>query len=284
MKIGIQGQIGSYDEIVTNQLFNQAEIIFTNTFSQVFDDLMSGKSDKAVVAIANNRYGFIPEAYSEIIDHYDQIYLTDEYYLPIKHQLLVNHGTTIKDIKNVISQSAAIGQCHKFLEKYLPHVEIIEYTDTAGSAKLIADNKSRDSAVIASLRASELYNLEIINKDIQDDSDNITRFVVVEKKAKHIWPIHADKTTAILQTSQKPGSLADILQIFKQMNINIETLHSSFIPNTDFHIQFFIEFDMGARHQDFEMLRRNIDSNLGQLNVIGSYKAKHLTGKLDNKE
>lgn len=276
MRIGIQGEKGSYHEIVAKKLYENDEIIYTDNFSEVFDNLLTGLTDLAIIAIANNRYGFIPESFSEIIDHSNEIFIIDEFYLPIKHQLLSINGATLNNIEEVYSQSAAIGQCHKFLESELPNAKITEYIDTAASAKLISELKDPKKAAIASLNASEIYKLQVIKSNIQDDPDNITRFLVIERNNNLPHDMQNNKTTAILKTSQKTGSLAEALLIFKEKDINITNLHSSFIPNTTFNMQFFIEFDTGSDSVNFENIKQKLKSIGAEIKSIGSYNSRSI--------
>lgn len=281
--IGIQGQKGSYHEEVARLLFSDETIDYSDTFSEVFDNLLSGRTEKAIVAIANNRYGFIPESYSEIIDHCQDIQITGEYYLSVRHQLMAMPGSRLEDIKTVYSQAVAIGQCHKFLEKNLKQAKVVEYTDTAASAKLVSVIGDISSAAIASKTAANVFGLLVISKDIQDDPDNITRFIVLEQKHKRALDGGDNKTTVILRTAQTAGSLANVLLLFKNFDINISSLHSSFIPNTEFEMEFFMEVDIGSTSKEFYLIRERAKEMNAEIAVVGSYR-KFVNNKKEEKQ
>ncbi|MCA9348305.1 hypothetical protein KC867_02755 [Candidatus Saccharibacteria bacterium] len=270
--IGIQGGKGSYHEQVAKAKYPQARILYIDNFPQVFNELLVTKSiDTAIVAIANNRYGFIQEAYNEILDHAEDIFIIDEYTLSVKHQLLTKKGTSINDITAVYSQNAAIGQCSKYIANHLTQADIIEYPDTATSAELVAHSRTNNLAAIASEQAAKEYDLNIVASDIQDDANNLTRFLIIQRRTNQPWREATNKTAAILTTGQEPGSLANCLNIFKEHSINITNLHSAFIPNTDFEMKFFIEFDSGTQYQGFNQCIEQIRLASKSIQIIGSY-------------
>lgn len=273
MRVSIQGELGSYHHRVATELFpSTTEIIFNSTFSEVYASVLDGSSDVAISAIANNRYGFISESFRELLDSYDDIWVKAEYLLQIRHQLLGVKGTSVSDIKELVSQSVATIQCRKFIEKNLTDVNILDYTDTAASAKLVAENGSKELAAIASTEAAKLYGLDIVQPDIQDDKENITRFLVFEKKPVQSHRYIYDKYTAILTTNQRAGSLAEVLNIFSRANINISSLHSSFVPNTRFHMVFFIEFEINDSFSATSLVSqiKRVDADL---DIIGNYQS-----------
>ncbi len=270
MKVGIQGNAGSYHETVALRYYGpDADIAYIDIFKNVFGALFAGKIDQAVIAIANNRYGFIPDSFSEIMARHKDITILGEAYLPVKHQLLGLPGAKLSDITEVHSQAPALGQCHTFLSTQLPHVPLVEQDDTALSAKLVADAANPTKAAVASQRAGELYGLEVLAKDIQDDQDNYTRFLVIGKSGTENHT--GNKTTILLRTAQVAGSLADALQPFKQHGINISTLHSAFLPNTGFEMQFLLEFDAGSK-EAWPVLD-DLQKQGATVEILGSYQS-----------
>ncbi|MCA9331203.1 hypothetical protein KC957_04070, partial [Candidatus Saccharibacteria bacterium] len=241
IRVGIQGTHGSYHEQAARKHYgNGVEIAYLQTFQEVFEALLSGLVAEAVVAIANNRYGFVPGAFSELMRNSADVSIAGEVYLPIRHQLLALPGTTLESIHEVYSQSVALGQCTKFLRSTLAHARLVEEDDTARSAELVSQSGDVHMAAVASSEAAELYGLQVLAQNIQDDDSNITRFLVLKRASTEAGST-GDKTTALLRTSQAAGSLVDALMPFKEHGINISTLHSTFLPNTEFEMQFFIE-------------------------------------------
>ena len=276
--IGIQGTHGSYHEEVARQYFgDKVNIQYLNTFKDVFKALEAKQITHAVVAIANNRYGFVPNAFSELMRSADSISIIGEAYLAIRHQLLAIPGTKLSDITEVHSQPAAIGQCTKFLEASLPNARLIEEDDTARSAELVSKSGLNNKAAIASKKAGELYGLNRVTENIQDDPENTTRFLVLElADSQTLEAQTGNKTTALMKTSQKPGSLVDALLPFKENHINISTLHSSFLPNTSFEMQFFIEFDANINEPVMKRVMEQLASIGASLKILGCYNSKQI--------
>lgn len=272
MRIAIQGSEGSYHEQVALHYFgNGADIAYMETFRDVFQSLRQGTATHAVIAIANNRYGFISDAYNELIARHKDVTITGESYLRVQHQLLGIPGATLDQITEVHSQAPALGQCHEFLSNNLPHVPLVEQEDTALSAAYVAKTADPAKAAIASKRAGELHGLQVIAGNIQDDSDNFTRFLILQPSDNGSQ--EGDKTTLLLKTSQKPGSLVDALILFKERDVNVSALHSSFLPNTGFDMQFFVEFDAGMQDVRTVEILQELDKLSDGYEVLGSYKS-----------
>lgn len=270
MKIGIQGTRGSYHEAVAQQYFGEAaDIEYIDTFKHVFESLRLEKISHAVIAIANNRYNFVPEAYNELIERHAEVSITGEAYLRVQHQLLGVEGTTLDTIKEVHSQAPALGQCHVFLDRELPHIPHVEREDTAMSAAYVAEQNDPTKAAIASTRAGELHGLTVIAPNIQDDKDNITRFLILQRRGEQA--LEGNKTSLLLRVGQHPGALVDALQPFKEHDVNIATLQSAYLPNTEFEMQFFIEFNAGIDDLRTTEVLQSLKSQDTPYEVLGSY-------------
>lgn len=275
IRVGIQGTHGSYHEQAARKHFGEdIEIVYLHTFSEVFDALLAGRITDGVVAIANNRYGFVPGAFSELIRHSEEVAITGEVYLPIRHQLLALPGALLETITEVHSQSVALGQCMEFLRGSLAHAQLVEEEDTARSAELVSQSGNAHKAAIASRQAAKLYGLQVLVGDVQDDDSNVTRFIVLKRRNEVEPEQSGDKTTALLRTSQAAGSLADALMPFKEHGINISTLHSTFLPNTGFEMQFFIEFDASTEDEKVQAILAQLHKDGASLLSLGSYRRK----------
>lgn len=271
--VAIQGTNGSYHEQVAQEYFDESStILYLATFKDVFTALNAGEATHAVVAIANNRYGFVPNAFSQLIQNSADVTIVGEAYLAIHHQLLALPGARLESITEVHSQPAALGQCNMFLSSAIPNAQLVEETDTAKSAELVSNSNDLHKAAIASKKAGELNKLVTLAANIQDDSDNTTRFLILKKSgSKKSVVANGNKTTALLKTSQEPGSLVDALLPFKQQAINISTLHSSFLPNTNFVMQFFIEFDASMSDPSMKQIVTQLNKIGAELTVLGTY-------------
>jgi prephenate dehydratase len=275
--IGIQGQRGSYHEIVAHKHFGtEANIRYYTSFKEVFDALKNEDITEAVVAIANNRFGFVPGAFSQLMSRTGELTITGEHYLAVKHQLIGLPEASLQDITAIHSMSVAIGQCEAFLNAKLPEALIIEEPDTAYSVQLVAEKGDRSKAAIGSEAAAKFYGLAVLAKNIQDDENNITRFYTLTKKTNNETSLDGvNKTTALLKTSQEAGALVSALQPFKDAEVNISTLHSSFLPNTGFDMQFLIEFDAAMNSPEMKVVLSSLRSQNAELRSLGSYKKSH---------
>lgn len=280
MKLAIQGNPGSYHEQAAWQYIERnnvacADLLYQPTFSGTFASLRDGECDGAVVAIANNAVGFIHEPYKELVrDGGKTFCVAGETYVRIRHQLLGLPGAKLSDITHVHSQAPALGQCEEFLQSRLPRAHREEEQDTALSAQLVSKHGKKSHAAIASRQAGELHGLVPIAEDIQDDTDNITRFLHIVRATGSTGIYGANKLTALLTTPEHPGSLAAALSLFGERMIGISSLQSLYVPNTPFRMQFWVDVDAGG--QDSRVI--DIGDELGKLGcefvVLGSYTSE----------
>lgn len=272
MKVGIQGGAASYHEAAARQLNDQAEIVYCATFAELFKALVNKQIDRAVTAIANNRVQFIADPYERLTAPESPYEIVGETYLRVEHVLLAPDGATIEGIQEVHSQAPAIGQCSHYLEEKLPDAHIVEETDTALAAMFVAEENKPHKAAIASRAAAELYGLKILAENIQNDRDNITRFLEVVLKNTVQPSTAANKTTILLQTPQVAGALVGALLPFRAANINLSSLQSQLIPNTAFEMQFFVEFEAGLQDPTTQDVLKQLKANNYKVDILGSYK------------
>ena len=274
MKIAIQGQQGSYHETAARNLYPECEMMYCQTFDEVFQAVSAGQVAHGLVAIANNRYGFIPESYALLMENAGKtVQITDEYTLSVQHMLLGIEGAGLSDIKEVYSQAPAIGQCRQYLQEHLPHAKIVETEDTAQAAAIVARKQDRYAAAIASEQAGVENKLQILAKGIQDDENNLTRFIVLEPASQQI--MHpSSKISVLLAARNETGSLADVLQIFKDLQINLRLIHSSFVANSDFVMKFWIEFDADWRQPKVQELYKQLKEQQVNIIELGKYRKR----------
>ena len=181
MKIGIQGLRGAHSENAAVKLYPKAEIITCTTFEDCFKLAKENDDCKIMIPIENSSSGRVADIQYLIPKYNLQIYA--EYFHLVHHHLLGIYGSKLENIKKVRSHAQAISQCQKFITR--KNLQPIITADTAGSAKYISENKIQSEAAIASSLAAKIYNLDILAKDIEDESRNVTRFLVMGKNAYH---------------------------------------------------------------------------------------------------
>lgn len=263
MKISIQGYKGSFHHIVAKYFFGEnIDLNERNTFKEVFLDVVNNDVDFGIIAIENSIAGSIYENYDYFLKY--NIFIIREIYLRIQQNLITLPETSIDDIKEIHSHIMAIRQCEDFLNKY-PTWKIVETPDTALSVKYIHDTRSKYIGAIASSLSAELYGMKILQPSIETNKNNYTRFFVISNK--DIFDIDADKSSIVCELEHKPGSLANLLNIFKEKNINLTKIESRPIVGDIWKYYFYID------------LESNIIDILDELNqyckmlkLIGVYK------------
>jgi prephenate dehydratase len=181
--VSIQGEPGAFHHLACERYFGTgAQVIYRETFKQVFDDLAGGVCDYIVAAIENTEFGTIEEVEKLMAEHgYTPI---DQINVHVNFCLLCPADTPLGEIKAVYSQSPALIACSDFIENKLPGVKVNEYYDTAGAAKFVSQQQDPSLAAIASKKAGEIYGLKVLAEDIENHRANITRFVVLRADSK----------------------------------------------------------------------------------------------------
>jgi prephenate dehydratase len=271
-RVSIQGYEGSFHQVAARQFFGKdVEVIPCATFREVVK-LASSKtqSEGGVMAIENSIAGSILPNYNLL--QKSSLRITGEVYLQIKQNLLVNPGVKLEDIREVHSHPMAIQQCLEFLDKY--NWKLIETEDTALSAKMVHQHRSKHVAAIASKLAAELFHLEMIAPNIHTMKNNYTRFLVLQRDDKSPWPANADKASVNFHTDHSRGSLARVLTRIADGGINLSKLQSMPIPGSEFKYSFHadMEFDAVDRFND---VIRAIEPHTESLKVLGIYKRGH---------
>src|SRR5437764_4896298 len=179
MKIAYQGEPGAFSEAAARRVEHDAPLAPCRSFEEVFATVNAGDATHGVLPIENSIGGSIHRNYDLLLEH--QLPIVGEVELPVVHQLLALPGATLAGLRRIYSHPQALAQCERFL-RTLTGVEIVATYDTAGSAKLIADERLADAAAIASARAGEVFGLLPLADGIQDFDDNITRFIVIGRR------------------------------------------------------------------------------------------------------
>jgi prephenate dehydratase len=179
--VAFQGERGAYSEIAAHKHFPAANLVPFRSFQDVFDSIKSGSVDYAVVPVENSIEGAVSEVY-DLLLQVSGITVTGEIYLRIRHCLIANKGVKVDKIKSVYSHPQALAQCRTYLQQ--KKLEPVPVYDTAGSVKLVKEQGLQESGAIASNRAADLYDMEIVEEGIEDRKNNFTRFLVLSKTSK----------------------------------------------------------------------------------------------------
>tara|TARA_A100001011_G_C14061825_1_gene736462 strand:+ start:18 stop:845 length:828 start_codon:yes stop_codon:yes gene_type:complete len=222
MKILFQGSLGAYSHLAALEVYPKAEILPCKTFDECFRKANEDDKVRIIIPESNRITGNIGIEY--LIFKY-RLNIYAEHFHPIEHHLLGLQGTKIKDIKHVFSHAQALSQSTIFIKKN----NLIENVraDTAGSAKFISENKKKNEAAIASKLSAEIYNLKILESNIEDEKGNVTRFLIMGKSV--VQPeMGKDKyiTSFLFKLKSKPAALYQALGGFAINGVNLTKLQS----------------------------------------------------------
>ncbi|UPQ77855.1 prephenate dehydratase [Flavobacterium azooxidireducens] len=272
-KIAIQGIKGSFHHQVAENYFSESvELEECMSFEKLVKNVLNDKSSKGIMALENSIAGSIIPNYA-LIDH-NNLHIIGEYYLDIHHNLLALKGQTIEDIKEVQSHPMALLQCAVFFSNY-PHIKLIESSDTAETAKRIQEQKLLGVAAIASIKAADLYDLDIVAKGIHTVKNNTTRFVIVKSVNKEIPKNEINKASLKFELEDKPGNLAIVLKMISDCQLNMTKIQSLPIIETPFQYSFFIDV-VFENYKNYEEAKRNLEQMTRHFKVLGEYKNARL--------
>ena len=265
IRIAFQGERGAYSEMAIMLKFPTSTAIPLKTFYDVFETVKNHRNGIAVVPIENSIEGSVSETYDLLLQ--DKIYVSGEIFQRINHCLIVNKG--YKNIINVYSHPQALGQCRNYIQRN--KLEPIPAFDTAGAVKFIKENKMMSSAAIASRRAAEIYDMEILDEGIEDKKNNFTRFFVISQQLVD-KPSGKDRTSIIFALEHKPGSLYQVLKEFSRKSINLTRIESRPTKETPWEYYFYVDFDGHYNDEKVRLTLNRIKIQTKFFKLLGSYQ------------
>ncbi len=264
-----QGINGAYSELAGLKIFPKTKSLACPTFEEMFQSVRDGKAEVAMVPIENSQAGRVADTQRLIPE--SELKIIGEYFLEIKHNLLVVPGTKLADIKRIHSHEQGIAQCrNKIIDL---NKEMIIAADTAGSAKNISELNNKEDAAIASELASKIYNLDILERDFQDSQNNVTRFLVMSKNIQTLSPEDSDLiTTLVFVVRSIPASLYKCLGGFASNGVNITKLESYIHPQGFDVAQFYIDFEGHPDQKSVKLALEEMKFFCKQMTILGVYK------------
>lgn len=264
MRLAYQGEPGAYSEAAARRFAPHAEMLPCKTFDEVFDSVVQKRATHGVLPMENSIGGTIHRNYDLLVDH--DVPIVGEVELDVVHCLQALPGTKLADIKTVYSHPQALAQCERFLKGLGVTVEAVY--DTAGGAKLVAEERLANAAALASRRAAEVFGLEVIQEAVQDFEFNITRFFVIGEAA----PTDANKTTIVFALPSTPGSLYRALSVFALRDINLSKLESRPIRGRPWEYLFYVDIDTRRDEAPCASALAQLGEFATWVRVLGTYR------------
>ena len=268
VRIAYQGEPGAYSEAAALRFIDHADLLACETFEQVFEAVDQGKATHGVLPVENSIGGSIHRNYDLLLEH--DLPIVGEVQLIVTHNLMALPGTRIDDLTRIYSHPQALAQCERFL-RAMPNVAVEATYDTAGSAKLVKEKQLVGAGAIASERASQVFGLEILKAEIQDFSDNITRFLVVSRVADPD-PL-VDKTTVVFSLPNEPGALFKALSVFALRDIDLTKIESRPIRGRPWEYLFYVDLPLGRHDLRCSRALIHLAEFARSMRTLGSYKS-----------
>ena len=271
MDIAYQGEAGAYSEAAALKFQAEATPLPCPAFDDVFHAVEGGRATCGVLPIENSIGGTIHRNYDLLVQH--ELKIVGEVELPVIHCLAALPGTKLANLTQIYSHPQALAQCDRFLRS-LSGIEIVATYDTAGSAKLIRERQLTTTAAIASERAAVIFDLEVLQRGIQDFADNITRFLIVTRPdmaEKVMGGREPNKTTVVFTLPNLPGSLFRALSVFALRDIDVTKIESRPIPGRPWEYLFYLDLAAGAHEVRASRALSHLAEFAPSSKTLGSY-------------
>ncbi len=275
--IAFQGERGAFSELAVRRVFSEDEkVLPCKEFKNVFDAVASGKAIYGVVPIENTLGGTVFDNY-DLLKMEENITVVGEVQVRIIHNLIVNPGVVLSDIKKVYSHPQGLAQCREFLDRELPDAERIPFFDTAGAVSYLKEIGSMDSAAIAGSPAAVYNGMEILKQGIETNVRNYTRFFVISREENAPMfksRAHINRAAVTFSVQDRPGSLFQVLDILQKHGLNMKKLESRPILGKPWEYSFFVETEL-SDEKDLGNIIPMLKENTTSFRVLGTYTAAH---------
>lgn len=243
MKIAIQGEPGSFSHEAALKFAPDAEILPCSLSVEVFAALDSGKADAAAIPIENSLAGSVLEHFDLLLAH--DVRVVRETPLRIRHNLIALDGVSVDEIDRVYSHPVALAQCRRFLAEH-PAMRATAFYDTAGSVKQLKEQNDRRAAAIASEAAARIYGAQVLERSIEDNEENYTRFFLVLRSGDAQSDPEANKLSLAFSLENRPGSLVAALSALAAQGTNLTKIESRPVQGKPWEYIFYVDCQIGA--------------------------------------
>jgi len=268
--IGFQGEHGANSEVAARTYSKELAAIPNKKFVEVFDGVNRGWFDYGIVPVQNSLEGGVTEVNDLLIDN--DLFICGEIRLRINHAFLTLKETDYRGIREVYSHPQALAQCRGFIERN--NLEDRPYYNTAGAARMLSELRPKATAVIAHKLCAKIYDLDIIKENIEDDSSNITRFVVLTKQD---CDLNGNKISIVFSTPHQCGSLNEVLSIFAEADINLTRIESRPSRKGPGNFAFLVDFNGSIKDPRIADALEAVKKKTVMYKYLGCYPEAQLT-------
>jgi len=278
-KVVFQGEMGAYSHIACLKKYPNMQPIPAATFEDAFAQVKNKDAKYAMIPIENSLAGRVADIHHLLPT--SGLYIVDEFFLPIEHQLIGAQNANEKTIKSVMSHRHALGQCRNIINQ-LKLTQIVG-GDTAGSAKIISETNDPTIAVLASELAAEYYDLKIIRKNVEDADHNTTRFIILSREPDDAEPSEKTTITSIIfRVRNVPAALYKAMGGFATNSVNLTKLESYIIGGSFSAAQFYVDIEGHPHDDNVRLALEELDFFSSELKILGVYHASEMRSKTDN--
>ena len=266
IRVVYQGAPGAYSQAAMFQYFGEnVNCVHVDTFKDALSCIEEGSADYAVLPIENSTAGIVSEVYDRLLEF--EAYIVAEQDIKIEHCLMATPGTKKEQIQRVYSHAQSLLQSAQYLQQY--DWQQISMKNNAFAANKVAMEKDVTQAAIAGEHAAKIYGLEILEKGINQEVDNTTRFVVVSNQK--IFKKSAKKVSVCFEVPHKSGSLYHMLSHFIYNDLNLTKIESRPIPDRSWEYRFFVEFEGNLADAAVKNALRGLREEARNMSILGNY-------------
>jgi prephenate dehydratase len=267
-KIAFQGEPGANSHIAITEAYPDAEASPCPTFEDALAAISSGEADLGMIPIENSVAGRVADIHHLLPQ--SGLFIIGEWFLPIRAQLMAPRGAKLTDIKTVESHVHALGQSRRIIRKL--GIKPIVAADTAGSARLVAERGDKSCAAIASRLAAKIYGLDILAEDVEDESHNTTRFVILAREAS--WAAQGSGplvTSFVFRVRNLPAALYKAMGGFATNGVNMTKLESYMVDGNFFATQFYADVDGHPEDKNLAFALEELKFFSREFRIVGVY-------------
>jgi prephenate dehydratase len=269
-RIVFQGEPGANSHLAIHEAYPDCEAVPCATFEDAFAAITSGEAELGMIPVENSVAGRVADIHHLMPD--SGLHIVAEHFMPVRHQLLAVKGATLDGIKTVESHVHALGQCRKVIRKL--RIKPVVAADTAGSARIVAEAGDKTRAAIATRLAAQIYGLDILAQDIEDEAHNTTRFIVLSRDAK--WAKNGSGpiiTTFLFRVRNVPAALYKVLGGFATNGVNMTKLESYMIEGNFFATQFYADVEGHPEDRQLVLAFEELSFFSKEMKILGVYPA-----------